>query len=43
MFDLLATSVGLIVILPMLLIIGLLARIFLGIPILFRQERPGYK
>ena len=43
MFDLLATSVGLIVILPMLLIIGLLVRIFLGIPILFRQERPGYK
>jgi lipopolysaccharide/colanic/teichoic acid biosynthesis glycosyltransferase len=41
--DLLATSIGLIVILPMLLVISLLVRIFLGIPILFRQQRPGYK
>ena len=43
MFDLLVTSVGLIVILPMLVIISLLVRIFLGIPILFHQQRPGYK
>lgn len=43
MLDLLATSIGLIVILPMLLVISLLVRIFLGIPILFRQQRPGYK
>jgi Sugar transferases involved in lipopolysaccharide synthesis len=43
MFDLLATSIGLIVILPMLLVISLLVRIFLGIPIFFRQQRPGYK
>jgi lipopolysaccharide/colanic/teichoic acid biosynthesis glycosyltransferase len=43
MLDLLATSMGLIVILPMLLVISLLVRIFLGIPILFRQQRPGYK
>jgi len=43
MFDLLATSIGLIVILPMLLVISLLVRIFLGIPVLFRQQRPGYK
>jgi lipopolysaccharide/colanic/teichoic acid biosynthesis glycosyltransferase len=43
MFDLLATSIGLIVILPMLLVISLLVRIFLGIPIFFRQRRPGYK
>jgi lipopolysaccharide/colanic/teichoic acid biosynthesis glycosyltransferase len=41
--DLLATSIGLIVILPMLLVISLLVRIFLGIPIFFRQQRPGYK
>jgi lipopolysaccharide/colanic/teichoic acid biosynthesis glycosyltransferase len=27
----------------MLLVISLLVRIFLGIPILFRQQRPGYK
>ena len=43
MFDLLATSIGLIVILPMLLVISLLVRIILGIPIFFRQQRPGYK
>ena len=43
MLDLLATSIGLIVILPMLLVISLLVRIFLGIPILFRKQRPGYK
>lgn len=42
-FDLLVTSIGLIVILPMLLVISLMVRIFLGKPILFRQQRPGYK
>jgi sugar transferase EpsL len=42
-FDLLVTSLGLIVILPLLLAISLLTWIFLGVPILFRQQRPGYK
>jgi len=42
-FDLLATLIGLIVILPMLLVISLLVMIFLGVPVLFRQPRPGYK
>ncbi len=42
-FDLLVTCLGLIVILPVLLVISLLTWIFLGVPILFRQERPGYK
>jgi len=42
-FDLLATILGLVVCLPLLLIIGLLVWIFLGTPVLFIQRRPGYK
>lgn len=42
-FDLVVTSIGLIVILPLLGIIALLGMVFLGVPVLFRQERPGYK
>ena len=42
-FDLLLTTLGLIVILPILLVISLLVWIFLGTPILFLQQRPGYK
>jgi sugar transferase EpsL len=41
--DLVLTSLGLIVILPLLLVISLLVWIFLGTPVLFRQPRPGYK
>ena len=42
-FDLLATILGLIVILPVMFVISLMVWIFLGTPVLFRQERPGYK
>mgnify|MGYP001168655496 CR=1 FL=1 len=42
-FDLLATTLGLVVALPLLLVISLLVRIFLGTPVLFLQPRPGYK
>ena len=42
-FDLLTTSLGLIIILPLMLVISLVVWIFLGIPVLFRQQRPGYK
>jgi len=42
-FDLLMTTLGLCVILPILLAISLLVWIFLGTPILFLQQRPGYK
>jgi len=42
-FDLIATTLGLVIILPLLLIISVLVWIFLGTPILFLQERPGYK
>ena len=43
LFDLFITVLGLIIILPMMLVISGLVWIFLGIPILFRQPRPGYK
>jgi sugar transferase EpsL len=43
LFDLIVTSLGLVIILPLLLVLALLVWIFLGIPILFRQPRPGYK
>lgn len=42
-FDLLTTTLGLVVILPLLLIISILVWIFLGTPVLFLQPRPGYK
>jgi len=42
-FDLLTTTLGLVVILPILLVISLLVWIFLGTPVLFLQQRPGYK
>ena len=42
-FDLLVTLLGLVVILPLLLVISLLVWIFLGTPVLFLQQRPGYK
>jgi len=41
-FDLLATVLGLLVISPVLLVIALLIWIVHGMPILFRQKRPGY-
>jgi sugar transferase EpsL len=43
LFDLVTTTIGLIIILPLMLVLSLLVWIFLGTPILFRQPRPGYK
>jgi sugar transferase EpsL len=42
-FDLLATTLGSIVISPLLLVVALLVLTFLGSPVLFRQQRPGYR
>jgi sugar transferase EpsL len=42
-FDLILTSLGLILLSPFTLLTALSVRIFLGRPILFRQQRPGYK
>ena len=43
LFDLLTSFFGIIFLSPLLLLITLLVRIFHGSPILFRQQRPGYK
>jgi sugar transferase EpsL len=42
-FDIVAALIGLIIISPVILLLAILVRIFLGTPILFRQQRPGYK
>jgi lipopolysaccharide/colanic/teichoic acid biosynthesis glycosyltransferase len=42
-FDLLAASLGLIVISPLLLVLAVLVWIIHGWPVLFRQQRAGYK
>jgi lipopolysaccharide/colanic/teichoic acid biosynthesis glycosyltransferase len=43
MFDLIGTSLGILLLSPFLLLTALSVRIFLGKPVLFRQKRPGYK
>lgn len=43
LFDLVAASLGLIVLLPVLAILAVLVRIFLGSPVIFRQQRPGLR
>jgi len=42
LLDLTITTVGLIIISPILALIAMIIRICLGSPILFRQKRPGY-
>jgi sugar transferase EpsL len=41
--DLLVSIPGIILISPLLLIVSVLVRLFLGSPVLFRQLRPGFK
>jgi sugar transferase EpsL len=41
LFDIISSAAGLIVISPLLVILAVLARLKLGSPILFRQQRPG--
>jgi len=43
LFDLITVILGLILLLPFILLTALSVRIFLGTPIFFRQQRPGYK
>jgi lipopolysaccharide/colanic/teichoic acid biosynthesis glycosyltransferase len=43
LFDVFAAALALIVLSPILGLVALLVRINLGTPILFRQQRPGYK
>lgn len=40
-FDILAASLGLIVLSPILVVTAVLVRIKLGSPVLFSQQRPG--
>jgi lipopolysaccharide/colanic/teichoic acid biosynthesis glycosyltransferase len=42
-FDLLVSTFGLLILSPLLLIIALVILLFNGLPILFRQLRPGYQ
>jgi sugar transferase EpsL len=42
-FDLIGTTLGLIILSPFIFLTGLSIAIFLGTPIFFRQQRPGYK
>ncbi len=39
--DILLSGIALIVLSPIILIVGILVRIKLGSPIIFKQERPG--
>jgi sugar transferase EpsL len=43
LFDLAAAVLGLLVISPLLFVLVLLVRVAHGTPVLFRQQRPGYK
>jgi lipopolysaccharide/colanic/teichoic acid biosynthesis glycosyltransferase len=43
LFDLLLTVPGVILISPLLLVLAVLVRIYLGAPVIFRQRRPGYR
>jgi sugar transferase EpsL len=40
-FDLIVSLTGLLVLAPLLLVLALMVRVFLGAPVLFRQQRPG--
>jgi len=42
-FDLSVTAFGLVLISPLMLVLSLMVRVFLGKPVLFRQHRAGYK
>lgn len=43
LFDLTFALIALVLLSPVILIIAILVRVFLGTPIIFRQQRPGYK
>lgn len=42
-FDLLLTLPGIIIILPLLAVLAVVVRVYLGAPVIFRQRRPGYR
>jgi sugar transferase EpsL len=42
-FDLLVSALGVIILSPLMLVLAVLVRLKLGAPVLFRQQRPGYR
>ncbi|HEX8990381.1 MAG TPA: sugar transferase [Anaerolineales bacterium] len=42
-FDLSVASLGLVILSPLILLIAILVRVRLGAPVIFRQQRPGFK
>ena len=43
LFDFIFAIIALIILSPIILVIAILVRVFIGTPILFKQQRPGYK
>jgi sugar transferase EpsL len=43
LFDLSFALIALVILFPIILLIGILVRVFIGTPILFKQPRPGHK
>ena len=43
LFDLSFALIALVILSPIILVIAILVRVFIGTPILFKQQRPGYK
>ena len=43
LFDLTFALIALVILSPIMLVTAILVRIFIGTPILFKQQRPGYK
>ena len=43
LFDLSLALIALVILSPIILVIAILVRVFIGTPILFKQQRPGYK
>jgi len=43
LFDLTFALIALVILFPIMLVTAILVRIFIGTPILFKQQRPGYK
>jgi len=41
LFDIMTSGIGLVIISPMLLVISIAIRLFVGTPVLFKQQRPG--
>jgi len=41
--DLIIASLGVVILSPLILLVAILVRVLLGSPVIFRQQRPGYK